>query len=82
LVIYTPQGAAAPANVAQTVARSAAGAQKPVLTVWMGEDRVREARRFSPSHIPTYPTPEEAVRRYMYMYAYHRRNLDLLYKTP
>jgi acetyltransferase len=48
----------------------------------MGEDSVREARDiFHTNNIPTYPTPEEAVKTYMYMYRY-RRNLDLLYETP
>ena len=31
--------------------------------------------------IPTYSTPEPAVKTYMYMYKY-RQNLDLLYQTP
>jgi acetyltransferase len=48
----------------------------------MGEDSVRDARNvFRRNGIPTYPTPEEAVKTYMYMYRY-KRNLDLLYETP
>jgi acetyltransferase len=48
----------------------------------MGEDSVREARKtFRSINIPTYSTPEEAIKTYMYMYQY-RRNLDLLYETP
>lgn len=82
LVIYTPQGAAAPVDVAKEVARLVAASEKPTLTVRMGEDRVEPARKiFYQSHIPTYPTPEEAVRAYMYMYPY-KRNLELLYQTP
>lgn len=82
LVIYTPQGTTQPTLIAETVSKIAADRRKPMLTVWMGEDSVREARDiFHKNDIPTYPTPEEAVKTYMYMYRY-RRNLDLLYQTP
>jgi len=82
LVIYTPQGAVGPTVIAETVTKIAADRRKPVLTVWMGEDSVKEARDiFHKNNIPTYPTPEEAVKTYMYMYRY-RRNLELLYETP
>jgi len=82
LVIYTPQGTTQPTNLAETVTKIASDRRKPMLTVWMGEDSVREARQvFYKNDIPTYPTPEEAVKTYMYMYRY-RRNLDLLYETP
>ena len=48
----------------------------------MGEKGVADARRkIAENSIPTYPTPEEAVKTYMFMYRY-RRNLDLLYETP
>jgi acetyltransferase len=82
LVIYTPQGATQPTLIAESVCRIAKDRRKPLLTVWMGEDSVREARdMFHKNDIPTYPTPEEAVKTYMYMHHY-RRNLDLLYETP
>jgi acetyltransferase len=82
LVIYTPQGTTEPTLVAEAVAKIAADRRKPMLTVWMGEKSVLEARQvFYRSNIPTYATPEEAVKSYMYMYRY-RRNLDLLYETP
>ena len=82
LVIYTPQGTAAPTPLAENVVNVAADRRKPLLTVWMGEEKVNEARDIFHKHgIPTYPTPEEAVKTYMYMYRY-RRNLDLLYETP
>ncbi|HMK82780.1 MAG TPA: GNAT family N-acetyltransferase [Candidatus Bathyarchaeia archaeon] len=82
LVIYTPQGATSPTEVAQAITKLVAKRRKPLLTVWMGEDSVREARQiFHSNNIPTYSTPEEAMKTYMYMYRY-RRNLDLLYETP
>lgn len=82
LVIYTPQGTTQPTLVAEAVAKIAVDRRKPMLTVWMGEKSVLEARQvFYSNNIPTYATPEEAVKSYMYMYRY-RRNLDLLYETP
>lgn len=82
LVIYTAQGTTEPTVIAESVSKIAANRRKPLLTVWMGENSVREARIVFHKHdIPTYPTPEEAVKTYMYMYRY-RRNLDLLYETP
>jgi len=82
LVIYTPQGVTPPTEVAQAITKLAENRRKPLLTVWMGEDSVREARQiFHSNNIPTYPTPEDALKTYMYMYQY-RRNLDLLYETP
>ena len=42
----------------------------------------REAVRiFRAAHVPTFETPEDAVRAYMYMYDY-TRNLGNLYETP
>jgi acetyltransferase len=82
LVIYTPQGVTPPTEVAQAITKLAANRRKPLLTVWMGENSVREARQiFHRNNIPTYSTPEEAIKTYTYMYRY-RRNLDLLYETP
>ena len=48
----------------------------------MGGGEVREGREILlKNNIPTYDTPEEAVRTYLYMYRYER-NLELLYETP
>ena len=82
LVIYTPQGTTQPTPLAEAVTKIAADRRKPMLTVWMGESSVRESRAiFHKNDIPTYSTPEEAVKTYSYMYQY-RRNLDQLYQTP
>ena len=82
LAMCTPQGVTPASDLASAVVRLAKDRQKPVLTVWMGEKGVEESRRrFAEGSIPTYPTPEEAVKTYMYMYRY-KRNLDLLYETP
>src|SRR3990172_3907219 len=53
-----------------------------VITVWMGGKRAKEGRAvFLQNNIPTYETPEHAVKTYLYMYKYGR-NLQLLYETP
>jgi acetyltransferase len=82
LVIYTPQGAAAPVSLAHAVVRQARQSQKPILTVMMGSQDVAPARQvFYDNNVPTYEFPEEAVRTYLYMYRYRRR-LEELYETP
>jgi acetyltransferase len=82
LAMCTPQGVTPATDLASAVVKLSKDKHKPVLAVWMGEKGVAEARRkFAENSIPSYATPEEAVRTYMYMYRY-RRNLDLLYETP
>ncbi|TCT06903.1 bifunctional acetate--CoA ligase family protein/GNAT family N-acetyltransferase [Aquabacter spiritensis] len=54
----------------------------PVLTCWLGETAVAEARRrFAARRVPTYETPDEAVRAFIHLAAY-RRNQALLMETP
>ncbi len=84
LIIYTPQGVANPAEIAKTTAklRKSRGSHKTILTSFMGHEEVEEANRIlNENDIPTYSTPEQAVKTYMYMYQY-KRNLELLYETP
>ncbi|MEM1993236.1 MAG: acetate--CoA ligase family protein [Candidatus Caldarchaeum sp.] len=84
IIIYTPQGAAEPNELAESVVSVVREYEwvKPVLTVWVGGDSLNEARNiFHRNDIPTYDTPEQAVKTYIYMYKY-KRNLELLYETP
>lgn len=82
ITIYTPQGAAQPEDLAARFTAIAGHSYKPFITVWMGGERVEGARTMTLQHnIPTYDTPEEAVKTYLYMYRYGR-NLELLYETP
>ncbi|MCS7110307.1 MAG: bifunctional acetate--CoA ligase family protein/GNAT family N-acetyltransferase [Candidatus Caldarchaeum sp.] len=84
IVIYTPQGAAQPNELAEAIVQIVKESEwvKPVLTVWVGGESLAEARRmFHENDIPTYETPEQAVKTYIYMYKY-KRNLELLYETP
>ena len=82
LVIYTPTDSAPSTQVAHAVADSAKNAWKPVIATWMGAEDVEEGRHiFVENSIPTYDTPEEAVRTYVNMCRY-KRHLDQLYETP
>jgi acetyltransferase len=84
LIIYTPQGVADPVEIAKNIAKisSKKGVDKPILTSFMGEEEVAEANKMlNLNNIPTYSTPEQGVKTYMYMYQYSR-NLDILYQTP
>ncbi len=82
LLFYTPQGNARPDEMAHRVAELVKGSDKPVITVLMGGETVRNGRRiFSDAGIPSYETPEDAVKTYLGMYRYSR-NLELLYETP
>ena len=85
LIIYTPQGVEDPAKIAKSIVKLCKGRgyrNKTILTSFMGHEEVEKANSiFNENSIPTYPTPEQAVKTYMYMYQY-KRNLELLYETP
>ncbi len=86
LVIYVAkrisENAAGPAKLAEAVTAIAKKAYKPLITTWMGTRHIREGREIlKGNNIPSYETPEQAIKTYLYMYRY-RRNLALLYETP
>lgn len=82
LLIYTPQGNARPDDMATQISQLVKGSDKPVVTCLMGGETIRNGRRiFAEAGVPTYDTPEDAVKTYLGMYAYSR-NLELLYETP
>jgi len=83
LVINCPTAVSDSDEAAAVVVADAAGPlEVPVLTCWLGEaSAAAPRRRFSDGRIPSYETPEEAVRAFMHMVRY-RRNQDLLLETP
>jgi acetyltransferase len=82
LVIYVPMDTAPPDDVARAVIDAAKQTRKPVISAWMGATKVRASMEtLARNDIPSYETPEEAVRTYVNMYRYER-NLELLYETP
>ena len=85
VIIYTAQAVAEPVEVAKSIAElitSRTYHNKTILTSFMGYGTVEDANRiFIENNIPTYSTPEQAIKTYQYMYQY-RRNLELQYETP
>ncbi|MBN2476875.1 MAG: bifunctional acetate--CoA ligase family protein/GNAT family N-acetyltransferase [Pirellulales bacterium] len=82
LVILTPQAMTDPTATARAVSQAAAKAHKPVLAAWMGGRVVSEGiELLSEAGIPTYTTPEQAVRAFMHLVSY-ARNLETLHETP
>ena len=82
LVMLTPQAMSNPAGVAEVVIELEKTADKPVVTCWMGEELVTEARqKFSAGGIPHFRTPEPAVELFSHISAYYQ-NQKLLMQTP
>jgi len=85
LIIYTAQAVADPDEIAKSVVelcKSRGYCGKTILTSFMGREEVEEANRILVQNgFPTYSTPEQAVKTYVYMYQYER-SLELLYETP
>jgi len=82
LVIYSPQATTSSEKVAEKVVEIAKHSRKPIITAWVGGENVQKGRLvFYQNDIPTYETPEEAVKTYLNMYNYSR-NLALLYEAP
>jgi acetyltransferase len=85
ILLMTQQAIVKPIVVAKTivdVVHEKAFLSKTVLSSFIGRSDMEEARNLlHANNIPTYTTPEEAVRTYMTMYQY-KRNIELLYETP
>lgn len=82
LVVYTPSRGSDPLENAQALVKLAASSNKTILTSWMGEYSVETSREcFDQNGIPTFDTPDNAIKSYMYMVA-HQRTQDLLRETP
>ncbi|MBT0961417.1 bifunctional acetate--CoA ligase family protein/GNAT family N-acetyltransferase [Denitromonas iodatirespirans] len=82
LVMLTPQAMTRPTDVAKALIEEERSADKPVVTCFMGEEQVGEARKlFEGAGIPTFRTPEPAVELFSHISAYYR-NQKLLAQTP
>ena len=82
LVILTPQAMTDPTQVARIVIELAKKSDKPLVTCWMGEEQVREARLlFKGAGVPFFRTPEPAVQLFAHISNYYR-NQKLLMQTP
>jgi acetyltransferase len=83
LVIFCPSLGTKPKETAEAIADAVkAHHYKPLFTTWLGVAQVNEARTLIENRgIPTFVTPEQAVRAFIYMYRYDL-NLKLLLETP
>jgi len=82
LVILTPQAMTNPTKAATAIGEIQEETRKPILASWLGGHLMREGvDLLNESGIPTYKTPEQAVRAFMTLVEY-ARNLETLYETP
>jgi acetyltransferase len=82
LVILTPQAMTNPNATAKEISLLASATTKPILCAWLGGQSMHEADDILvDAGIPSYRTPEQAIRAFMTLVAYSR-NLETLYETP
>jgi acetyltransferase len=85
LVIFTQQAVSDAIGIAKTIVelvKNKTYQNKTILTSFMGYGAVQEANAIlNENNIPTYSTPEQAVKTYMTMVQY-QRNVELIYETP
>jgi acetyltransferase len=82
VLIYRPEVAGEHNKLAEAISAQVKKSHKPIIVCWMGDKNVRKGREIlKRNNVPTYQTPEEAIKTYFYMYQYEK-NLELLYETP
>ncbi|MET3129803.1 acetyltransferase [Oxalobacteraceae bacterium GrIS 1.11] len=82
LLLHAPTAMASSEALAQAVAPLAQAAGLTVLSCWLGGAAVAPARQvFARAGLPSYDTPEKAVRAFMQIVQY-RRNQKLLMEVP
>lgn len=82
LVIMVPQALTRPEDVATALAKLVKRKRFPVFACWMGGKQMNKALTIlNQANIPTYETPERAVRAFLYMVEYGK-NLELLSQVP
>ena len=82
LVIFGRMYMAWDEEMAQLLVSVAKEASKPVIATWLERDKSDKGWKIlTENGIPTYGTPEVAVRTYLYMHNYER-NLKNLHETP
>ncbi len=82
LVMLAPQALTDPGEVALALARELSGKKVPVITAWIGGRDVEAGREiFNRAQIPTFDTPERAVRAFMNLVRYGE-NVELLQEIP
>ncbi|MGB9893614.1 MAG: GNAT family N-acetyltransferase, partial [Candidatus Saccharicenans sp.] len=82
LLIITPQAMTNPSGIAKELIPISPDFKKPILAAFLGGPSMGQAvSLLNEAGIPTYTTPEQAVRAFMILVNYSR-NLENLYETP
>jgi acetyltransferase len=82
LVLNCPTAVASGIESAHAVIDTVAKTRRLVLTNWLGAGTANAARQlFSDAAIPTYETPDEAIRGFMHV-VWRRRNQEMLLQVP
>ncbi len=83
VVLYCPTAVASSMEGAEAVIDACKGTDRPVLTNWLGSSEETQKARaaYRDAGIPTYETPEKAVRGFMHMARYARVQ-NLLMEVP
>ncbi len=82
LFIHAPTAIVLSRDIANALVPLVQNTARNVVACWLGGDAVAQARHiFTEAGIPTYDTPEEAVRGFMQIVQY-RRNQNLLMQVP
>jgi acetyltransferase len=82
MTMFVPQAIAKPEHVADSLSSANQTKKIPLIGCWMGgRDVAAAVDRLNLSGIPTYDTPERAVRAFFYMVQYVR-NLELSNQIP
>ena len=82
LIMLSPTALTNPSGVAEALADILKRKKIPVFTTWMGGAYVENGKKiFNRAGIPTFDTPERAVRAFMDLYHYSK-NIEMLQEIP
>ena len=82
LVLNCPTAVTSATEAARAVVDTVKGSERCILTNWVGGETAEPARRLlAAARLPTYDTPEHAVRAFAHIVRFHR-NQERLTETP
>jgi len=82
LVTHVPWTAQPDVEIAEALCKALKRVKRMVLTAWLGSQAAEESREvFRKADVPTYDSPTQAVRAFLYM-AEYLRNQEMLIETP